>query len=82
MKQFLTYLTIALISACTIGVLFWYVILGFLFSFVPAGFAYAWLIKLALILIVGWAGGIGLPIIAFVVIMMVWANEDNGRYRL
>ena len=58
--------------------LFWWPLRLFFFSLIPAHAAYAWMGKLFIVLIVGWIGGIGIPIISFVFGMMIlFALADN-----
>ncbi len=51
--------------------LFWYPLRLFLYSLIPAHAAYAWVGKLTIIILVGWLGGIGLPLMVFVLGLMI-----------
>lgn len=42
--------------------LFWWPVRLFLYSLIPAHAAYAWVGKLVIIVLVGWIGGIGIPL--------------------
>lgn len=59
--------------------LFWWPLRLFLFSLIPAHAAYAWVGKLLVIIIVGWLGGIGIPLIllAFGVFILVNISDES-----
>lgn len=48
--------------ASTIFWFFWWPLRLFLYSMIPAHVAYAWVGKLLIIVIVGWLGGVGIPL--------------------
>lgn len=74
MASFITSLLLATTVSVGIGVFFWYGLLGFLFSLIPPTADYAWIGKLLCIIIVGYFGGIGIPLISFFAIMWFWAT--------
>ena len=51
--------------------LFWVPFLQFLWSLIPPAAAYAWAGKLVCLVLVGWMGGIGLPLILLVIAAMI-----------
>jgi hypothetical protein len=53
---------ISFFIAFAIGFLIWGMLVPFLCGFVPVTFALKWLVDLAIYIIVGFGGGIGLPI--------------------
>ncbi len=58
------------ITSCISGFfwwLFWFPLRLFFFSLIPVHAAYAWVGKLLIVLLIGFFGGIGVPMFTFVV---------------
>jgi hypothetical protein len=52
--------------AAGVAYLMWGVLLGWLFSLIPAGVAWAFLAKILCLVLVAYVGGIGLPLVILV----------------
>jgi hypothetical protein len=57
---------ICLLPSAFVAWLFWCPILGFLNSLIPETAQYAWVGKLICVVLVGWVGGIAMPLVLFI----------------
>ena len=55
-----------IISAFFAGWLFWVPLRLFLFSLIPQSASFAWVGKLFIMVLIGWFGGIGVPIVIMI----------------
>lgn len=77
MKSFVCFFITAITVAGGIGLLFWKYILGFIWSLIPPEAHYAWVGKILSLFFVGYIGGVGLPLISFFFIMMMWVAFND-----
>ena len=60
--------------------IFWWPLRLFLYSLIPVHATYAWVGKLAIIILVGWIGGIGIPLMflfgGFMILLAISASTQ------
>ena len=75
-------LFISVVISAGVAFVAWGPIRWWLFSYIPVDAAMGWLVKLLIIILIGWGGGIALPIVIIVFGFMVNnASHFPGRSR-
>lgn len=64
--------TLLLILSASIAWLFWGLLYHFLLSLIPATAEYGWIGKILITIIVGWMGGIAVPLILLVAAITIY----------
>ncbi len=75
--------TFSVIGAGLVSFLAWGPAMGFLFSFIPDNAESGWIGKLIITIVLGWFGGIAIPLVILIIGIILWMELPKAnRWRL